>query len=866
MLQRHLRLSLSDFVDLKPDQRAREARAGVGDLNFFFDEDRPFGARGAPARTAELAGSLAEAIESVGHDAAEDRRSVQQRIVTNTLLREECDHDQNVYLGKLFTRRLTRAVPDVLFQPVNQPEVAAALRWARAEGVPATVRGAASTAMGGAVPNDGGVLIDVSRLDGIEIQPGRRRVRFGSGTRMRPLHAELANAGFALPVYPSNLGGTYTGWFATGGVGLNAFGNGRALDWVHSADVVLPSGEELRLFENGDITLLDPEQKLSRSEAQEWLKERDYPSLRLADLAGSEGQFGIITAFEVDIHELPTLHPYLMRFERMEDATAAVDWLRAARGFERALELKLLSGSHLDHVRHVWNDDDGREWREHPGVLSDGSRMPWREIVAPDELGNAGPETKAGAFVFALFSAETVEAFRNALADCPGKPHIDPVDSVRFAAERFRPQQMKRLGPGLLAAEILLPANRVEGFLQAGAKLASGAGNELDGEVYYFGEGEALAIAGYLTDHRRGSFAVDLMLAPALLDLASKEFHGKAYVLGRWQAPQFKRKFDAEEARHLGQLKRALDPGGFLSAGSFFELRLRGVLGGILKRLMPLSVSIARISFSSAPPLVRLFRSIARRFGGKAAEQGSSLGELEQTPSPAATSRAIGCVNCGECNSVCPIFNESKVRLPQLLTHLGQAAHGGERIDETGTTLLDLCMRCGNCEEVCQAGIPHLPLYAELETYSDRSGSEVRIPLEREKHTLLLEHLRSSERYTADFLNVRPGGYTKRTPAALPGTARYVLMRAEGEAGPAATCIHCAACVDVCPTGANKEYEGDDPRLITTEQERCIGCGTCVEVCPANHQNGGQTLRVMELPARAWFDAATEFAEQEAAR
>ena len=37
--------------------------------------------------------------------------------------REECDRDQNVYLGELFTRRLTRAVPDLLFLPASAGEV-----------------------------------------------------------------------------------------------------------------------------------------------------------------------------------------------------------------------------------------------------------------------------------------------------------------------------------------------------------------------------------------------------------------------------------------------------------------------------------------------------------------------------------------------------------------------------------------------------------------------------------------------------------------------------------------------------------------------------------------------------------------------
>jgi len=192
-----------------------------------------------------------------------------------------------------------------------------------------------------------------------------------------------------------------------------------------------------------------------------------------------------------------------------------------------------------------------------------------------------------------------------------------------------------------------------------------------------------------------------------------------------------------------------------------------------------------------------------------------------------------------------------------MLTHAGEAMHAGEPVAETTSALLDLCMRCGNCEEVCQAGIPHLPLYEKMQLASNAAR-----PYRRERHAAILARVRGSTRYLREFLGARAGGYQKRAPASLAGVDRFLLLRAENDGGPAATCIHCGACVAVCPTQANQEFEGDDPRWITTDQHRCIGCGTCVEVCPANELNGGQTLRVVEAPTLDWFVAIEEFARK----
>ena len=877
--ERTIGQSLDAFGRLNQDQRQSLAREKIPDLNFFLDEGKPLEQREAPPRTLELARSLLEAVSpAAGGDGP--AATLRDRIVTDAFLRSEADRDQNVYFGKLFTRALTRAVPDLIFQPVSLAECAAALRWGRERNVPVTLRGAASTAMGGAVPNDGGLTLDLSRLDAIDLEPEGGVCVVGAGARLRTIHERLAARGFALRVYPSNLGGTLAGWFVTGGIGMNAYANGRALDSVRAADVLLPAGEHVRFHDDGRLDVPDEtghRRTLTGAEAAAWFGAHGYPALALADLAGSEGAFGLLVHLTVKVEPLPAIGAFLLAFTSESAALEAARWAMRDGAPEPA-NLKMLSGSHLHHTRNVWADEDAREWRRHPGALSSGAQLPWTRIAGPSEFGvtTVGDDAHSAAYLFVDFLAlDRARAFAATLSKCPGRPRVLDRDSVRFAGERFRPQQAKRFGPGLLAAEILMPAAEVARFLPRAEALAKAAGNSLDTEVYFLKDGEALVLAGYLLDHRKGGFPVDLVIAPALLDLAMTGHQGRPYVLGRWQSPYLHRKYGKDGAKRVRAVKRALDPAAVLNRGVLTGLALRGPLGALLTAFYEPGIGLVRTVL--ATPVLSLAAPIARgllgfrpgpargrgepavvgaKFRAAAAGQPAVLQAppTGRSAAQAASARALHCVNCGECNSVCPIFHESKIRLPQMLTHAGEALHAGVNPGATVGTLLDLCMRCGNCEEVCQAGIPHLPLYERMQHAADAAR-----PYQRDRHAAIVARVRGSSGYLRDFLGARAGGYHKRAPASLAGVDRFLVLRAENDAGPAATCIHCGACVAVCPTHANREFEGGDPRWITTEQSRCIGCGTCVEVCPANGLNGGQTLRVMEAPTRDWFTAIEEY-------
>jgi FAD/FMN-containing dehydrogenase/ferredoxin len=854
------------------------------DLNAFFDEGRRIEDRELPPRVRELALALRGAVQET--QAPDDTpQGLDARILTDTVVRSEYDRDQNVYLDGVFTRWLTHAVPDVVFQPLSTGEVAAAVTWARESGIPMTLRGAGTTAMGGSVPSEAGVVLDLSRIDELTIDPHRGVVVLGAGARFRVVHAKLAERGLSLSVYPSNLGGTYAGWLATGGIGLNSYGHGRAVDHVEWIEVVLPTGEPLRIRQDRTVQVPIENgrwESFPLEEAREWFEEMNLPGFTLEDWAGTEGQFGIITRLAVTTRPRLPLAGFLLGFARREDSQAFLDWIRrwSPSAFPQPTNLKWLSPSHVEHARLAWRDDDLRPWRRRPGGFHSEKRMPWSRLIDPRECGlpnrmeadteESGRKRRRrgerfAAYVFVDFLGEDAGlAFCRVLDRAPGSPRVLVGDSLRLSAERFRPQSIRRFGPGLLAAEVLMPAPEVPRFFSEARRRARGAGVDLDVEVYYSPDDRALVIAGYLVDHRSGTIRLQLILAPSLTDLALRRYGGRPYVLGRWQARYYKAATRSEHAERQRQMKHSLDPGWVVNRGSYFKMGFLGVTGRLAEIGFRPAVRMLGALFGSALalPLMWILRGMFSLWPGPAWGRGSTAKRAPPREDGtftlrAAADRAVGCVNCGECNAVCPIYQHSGIRLPQVLTHLGESVVRGDEPSRTGAVLLDFCLRCGNCEEVCQAGIPHLPLYESMQAASDR----VRAP-DRDRQVAILEIVRGSGHYTEKFLRLRPGGYQRRTPASLPGMVRYIVQRAENDDGPAATCIHCGACVPVCPTEANLEYQEEDGRLITTQQDRCIGCGTCVEVCPANLANGGQTLRVYEAPTRDWLETSRQILAQ----
>src|SRR5215213_4077797 len=133
--------------------------------------------------------------------------------------------------------------PALIAQCASADDVSAAVRFAREQGLPIAVRGGGHHVAGlGSV--DEGVVIDLSQLDGVDVDPAGRTVRVGGCATWGQVDAATGEHGLATPsgiISTTGVGGLTLG----GGLGHLTRGFGLAIDNLLEADVVLASGEQV---------------------------------------------------------------------------------------------------------------------------------------------------------------------------------------------------------------------------------------------------------------------------------------------------------------------------------------------------------------------------------------------------------------------------------------------------------------------------------------------------------------------------------------------------------------------------------------------------------------------------------------------
>jgi len=149
---------------------------------------------------------------------------------------------------------LRSGAPGLVLRPRTTGDVVEALAYARAQDVPLGVR-SGGHGISGRSTNDGGIVIDLGALDGVEVvDEAARRVRLGAGATWGKVAETLQPHGWA--INSGDYGGVGVGGLATtGGVGLLGRAFGLTIDHVVAAEVVTADGHVLHASrdENPDL-------------------------------------------------------------------------------------------------------------------------------------------------------------------------------------------------------------------------------------------------------------------------------------------------------------------------------------------------------------------------------------------------------------------------------------------------------------------------------------------------------------------------------------------------------------------------------------------------------------------------------------
>jgi Fe-S oxidoreductase/FAD/FMN-containing dehydrogenase len=581
---------------------------------------------------------------------AADKRSLESlfrtRVSFDRMERTLYGHDI-AEIPSLIKPLVGSTVPDAVVQPASEEELVALVRWAQENRIALTPRGRASSGYGGVLPVKGGLVVDFFHLSKLlEIDTKTRTARVQPGICWEKLDRELAKKDLTLRLYPSSYpAATVGGWLAQGGAGFGSYESGWFRDNVVSARGVLADGA-VREFSGSDLDLV--------SEA--------------------EGTTGLIS--EVTVKVMPK--------ERLGVISIGCP---DAYDLQRLVERIVKDGLPIWSLSFI-----------NPRMAEMKNRAPLRM-----HTGHAAGERvllPASYIMTLAFREKDRQRIDDVLPDlfktCQAEILSDKVAHHEWD-NRFEMMVVKRLGPSLVPAEVVIPLSSL-GDMMAEVERKVSQPVVKEGLVIREGAGgnPEVVILGFIpSDQRKFSYNFIFPLSLTIMKIAERN-GGRPYATGLYFAGKASQILGRERLGRLKAFKARVDPSNILNPGKVWQ-------GGLMASALSLGAAIE--------PLIRpLGNHVISKIGER------PMQSVRDIPADVAW-YAYTCSQCGYCVAECDQFYGRgwESQSPRGKWYwLREYMTGREQWDQQRVDTFLVCTTCEMCDTRCSTNLPIEPSWMKL--------------------------------------------------------------------------------------------------------------------------------------------------------
>ena len=467
-------------------------------------------------------------------------------------------------------------------RPQVRGELLELLQFAKQNGVPLVPRGAGTSGYGGSVPTEGGVVVDMRSFNKVlEINAAEGWVRCEGNVSFFHLEEALREHGLTLRQYPTSMhAATVAGWLSQGGGGVGSAKYGPFRNDIVRVKLLSPDGRELTA-EADDLDLV-------------------------SEMFGAAG---FILEVTMKVRKATQLAHFLGSFDSLENAQAAA---RRALLEARPYNVTLFTQEYAEMVNKAAG---ARLLPQKPGILV--------TLESAD-------------------AATSVEIVKGIILTGGGNAAKE-ADAQKAWDNRFNHLNLKRLGPSVVVAESVVPAD----LLVKGMQAAAGASriersclwaiaiSPTEFDIIYYG----------LDDERRATYPLAMGNALAVID-AVKSIGGRSYSTGVLASNEATAIHGKAKLKLLKQWRKKTDKK---------EIFNPGVVTGPRTRLMPLPVHDFPLQMKLAGPMLKMQRGIlAHSPDPQFAAMQRALGRVHAGDLGSLATEVTTCIFCGMCNAMAP--------------------------------------------------------------------------------------------------------------------------------------------------------------------------------------------------------------------